>query len=412
MEHTNLFLYENESALIADYPDGKVDYPIPGVAYGRASGDTKAKVFFNKSITNYSITIHSQDRRGIPLADDYSIQSPDVLSRKTVRVKVKPNIIEGYRPVNSPEVFEASGDCEHTIFYLKATAYTLTINHMFSGESLTSATTINITDIFEEDVVRVKVEPVSIPGYTAETVYIYISGDTEYDLEYEKSCFSFTYVDLGLPSGTLWATCNLGASEPWEAGNYYAWGEIETKTTFDWDNYKWYDSYEEEITKYNDDDGKYGLDDEHNTALMLSCGGDMPTYDDIWELVNYTDCSFVTIHGVGGALFEGNGNSIFVPHHGYKDGSTIINDFSRFWSLERQYLAWGFGFCDGGAGCFGYDRYLGLNIRTITRGNGDANNGEKGNGKSSVNETRKSNEKKIFFKPFSNVKTEEGENKK
>lgn len=46
------------------------------------------------------------------------------------------------------------------------------------------------------------------------------------------------YVDLGLPSGTLWATCNVGASKPEEYGNYFAWGEIEPKKTYGLDNYK------------------------------------------------------------------------------------------------------------------------------------------------------------------------------
>ena len=44
----------------------------------------------------------------------------------------------------------------------------------------------------------------------------------------------YGYVDLGLPSGTLWATCNIGANYPWEYGNYYAWGETKTKAVYDW----------------------------------------------------------------------------------------------------------------------------------------------------------------------------------
>ena len=50
------------------------------------------------------------------------------------------------------------------------------------------------------------------------------------------------YVDLGLPSKTKWATCNVGASKPEESGDFYAWGETEPKTNFSWANYKWNDS--------------------------------------------------------------------------------------------------------------------------------------------------------------------------
>ena len=50
------------------------------------------------------------------------------------------------------------------------------------------------------------------------------------------------YVDLGLPSGTLWATCNVGASKPEEYGNHFAWGETSPKEDYTWDTYQWYDN--------------------------------------------------------------------------------------------------------------------------------------------------------------------------
>ena len=55
-------------------------------------------------------------------------------------------------------------------------------------------------------------------------------------------------VDLGLPSGTIWAACNLGASSPEEYGNYYAWGETELKDYYSWDTYKF--GKEDNLTKY------------------------------------------------------------------------------------------------------------------------------------------------------------------
>ena len=52
------------------------------------------------------------------------------------------------------------------------------------------------------------------------------------------------YVDLGLPSGTLWATCNIGADSPYEKGLYFAWGEVEPKEDFTWENYRFFEGYE------------------------------------------------------------------------------------------------------------------------------------------------------------------------
>ena len=80
------------------------------------------------------------------------------------------------------------------------------------------------------------------------------------------------WVDLGLPSGTKWATCNVGATKPEEYGNYYAWGETETKTTYNWSTYKWCNGSAETQTKYctNSDygtvDNKTVLDLEDDAA--------------------------------------------------------------------------------------------------------------------------------------------------
>ena len=61
---------------------------------------------------------------------------------------------------------------------------------------------------------------------------------------------SHEYVDLGLPSGLLWATCNVGADSPDDYGDYFAWGETETKSDYDWDTYKWCNGSENTLTKY------------------------------------------------------------------------------------------------------------------------------------------------------------------
>ena len=83
-------------------------------------------------------------------------------------------------------------------------------------------------------------------------------------------------VDLGLPSGTKWATCNVGATAPEEYGDYFAWGETEPKTTYDWNTYKWatatwdatYESWQlETLTKYCTS-GEYGTVD-NKTVLDL-----------------------------------------------------------------------------------------------------------------------------------------------
>ena len=159
-----------------------------------------------------------------------------------------------------------------------------------------------------------KIEPLSIPGYTAEAVYIWVSGDTTYDLEYEESAYEA--IDLGLPSGTKWASMNVGASAPEDFGGYYAWGEVEEKDTYSEATYRFFNSSDNSFTKYNSTDGKSVLDPEDDIAYV-EMGGDwhIPTIVQIYELLEYTTSAITTVNGVSGVELTSteNGNSIFLP---------------------------------------------------------------------------------------------------
>lgn len=86
----------------------------------------------------------------------------------------------------------------------------------------------------------------------------------------------YEYVDLGLPSGTLWATLNIGAFNIYDPGYYYAWGELETKSYYDFDNYEF--RKEGDIQKYNNKDHKKILEPVDDTAHCLWGGNwKMPT---------------------------------------------------------------------------------------------------------------------------------------
>ena len=142
------------------------------------------------------------------------------------------------------------------------------------------------------------------------------------------------YVDLGL--SVKWATCNVGADNPWNLGDFFAWGETEPKGgTY---NYKWYDS-EGGYTKYCDIDNKFFLDTADDAAIA-NWGGDwrMPTYGELQELV--TNCIWTeTIQkGVLGYNVRGeNGNSIFLP----KTNENTVDHLNGcdYWScvLDQEY---------------------------------------------------------------------------
>ena len=136
------------------------------------------------------------------------------------------------------------------------------------------------------------------------------------------------FVDLGLPSGTKWATCNVGANSPIEFGSYYAWGETEPKDNYSWATYKYSNN------GINDDDSRltkycsvssYGDNGFTDNLTVLQASDDaakvnwgdswrMPTYDEIVELKSNCTFRWVTTHGVTGAKVTGpNGKFIFLP---------------------------------------------------------------------------------------------------
>ncbi len=130
------------------------------------------------------------------------------------------------------------------------------------------------------------------------------------------------YVDLGLPSGTLWATCNVGANSPEEYGDYFAWGETEPKSDYDWNTYFDTDDGGDSFKKYNNYGGLTELLPEDDAATVnWGSGWQMPSSDQIEELCkkNYTTTEWTQVNGVNGRKItsKSNGNSIFLPAAGW-----------------------------------------------------------------------------------------------
>lgn len=133
-----------------------------------------------------------------------------------------------------------------------------------------------------------------------------------------------TYVDLGLPSGTLWATCNVGANSPTEYGKYFAWGETEgyygdEEHDFSWGTYKYSDENGSVFTKYNPQDGLSVLE-LSDDAAHANMGGDwkMSNSTQMDELFNETDNEWIDDYqgsGINGRVFTSktNGNTMFIP---------------------------------------------------------------------------------------------------
>ncbi len=144
---------------------------------------------------------------------------------------------------------------------------------------------------------------------------------------------SYDFVDLGLDDGTLWATCNVGATKPYEIGDYFAWGETEPKSEYTADNYKWVERVDGTLkyTKYNNDrslgtfDAKFTLYPEDNAAYVnMGENWTMPSAREWIALSNACEWTWMDNYqgsGISGVLGTSkyNNNTIFLPAGGEID---------------------------------------------------------------------------------------------
>lgn len=145
------------------------------------------------------------------------------------------------------------------------------------------------------------------------------------------------YVDLGLPSGTLWATCNVGASKPEEFGSRFAWGETETKQEYSYENYKWGNGTYKSMTKYCIN-SEYGTIDNKTTlelsddAAYIHWGGKwrMPIHEEMVELAANCSAEFTEVNNAKVYKLTGpNGKFLYLPADvTYSDCAT------SYWTTE------------------------------------------------------------------------------
>lgn len=150
-------------------------------------------------------------------------------------------------------------------------------------------------------------------------------------------------IDLGLPSGTKWACCNVGATAPEDYGGYYAWGETSEKSEYGWETYKWCNGTNRSLTKYCANsqygmiDGKTVLDLSDDVAHMrMGNLWRMPTIEQIQELNKYCIWKWTQQNGVNGRLVTGyNGAQVFLPaprNRRDADGNYFEEDLGVYWS--------------------------------------------------------------------------------
>ncbi len=281
----------------------------------------------------------------------------------------------------------------------KKAVYTISVSATEGGTATTSAesvehgTYITLTATPDEGYVfkcwTVNGEIVSVKssyGTTANANSEFVANFIKYADGVTGSENGHDYVDLGLPSGTRWATCNVGATTPEEKGNYYSWGETETKESYTLGTYKYYGG--DVPTKYALDPADSGFDDEQfidkkialeasDDAATVNWGGKwrMPTKAEAKELVDYCTWTSWTQNGVSGYKVTSNinGNSIFLPKAGGyvgTDGAFYSNGW-YYWTSSLDIDDNEYAYYMKGNAITTYDRYRGQTIRAVCPANGE-----------------------------------------
>ena len=214
--------------------------------------------------------------------------------------------------------------------------------------------------------------------------YVTNAQATYYGGEIIFTTLDYGYIDLGLPSGLLWATCNVGAETPESYGNYYAWGETQPKSVYGWSTYQYciYSRASHLLIKYcnNSSYGYNGFTDNLTTlkpiddAATANWGGAwrMPAKEEWQELLNNTTSTWTIQNGVNGWLFTAsNGNSLFLPAAGVRregnldDVGSAGNYRSSSLVTDNPYYAWSFNFNSDGCNMFDNNRAYGRSVRAV-----------------------------------------------
>jgi hypothetical protein len=190
------------------------------------------------------------------------------------------------------------------------------------------------------------------------------------------------WVDLGLPSGLLWAERNVGATLTEDYGHYFAWGETQPKDVYDWSTYRYCNGGSDQLTMYCGN-SEYGYEGFTDNLTILQPGDDAatanwgdgartPTKEEWEELISHTTVQWTTRKGVEGRLLTGsNGNKLFLPASGYYRNGSLRGTGIRgyYWSssllTDNPGKACNFFFNSDDQRMADNDRYNGYSVRAV-----------------------------------------------
>ena len=316
---------------------------------GMVTGDTR--VVIGEDMTQYTLTVSSNN-------DAMGTVSGGGVYWVNMDVGISATPAAGHRfkqwndgNTQNPRTVTVQGDATYTAEFEVTPIQTIAVA-VADGQS-SWGTVSGGGDYPKDQVVSISATPNAgyrfvrwYDGNTENPRSITVVDDATYTVEFEE--IPVTWVDLGLPSELLWAASNLGADNPEEYGDYYAWGETTPKQSYSWGSYGFCRGTSTTFTKYcqNPTQGYGGYTDnlttlqpEDDAAIVILGGGArIPTPAEWQELIRNTTRANDTVNGVVGCRFTSrvNGNSIFIPYSGYKSNASTSYSGSQayLWSAS------------------------------------------------------------------------------
>ncbi len=318
---------------------------------GKVTGDTR--VVIGEDMAEYTLTVASNN-------DAMGTVSGGGVYWVNMDVSISATPAAGHRfkqwndgNTQNPRTVTVQGDATYTAEFEVTPIYTITVA---VADGHTSMGTVSGSGSYLADL-TVSISATPSTGYrflqwndgnTQNPRPLTVVGNATYTAQFEE--IPVTWVDLGLPSELLWAASNLGADNPEEYGDYYAWGETTTKKWFSWANYIHCKGLGTAIyllaTKYCNvaDYGFEGytdtltrlLPEDDAATVILGGGARIPTAAEWKELNDNTTQANDTLNGVAGRRFTSrvNGNSIFIPFAGAYQESTLSSGSACLWSAS------------------------------------------------------------------------------
>lgn len=301
---------------------------------------TKYKTFTTKEVVNVTSAGEASDIKHFSAVLSASVHTEGVNTRDNVYV--------GLAWSATKEAISADGNFESrktSVQHVEDGVFTVSLNDLSEGTTyyFASFTLVGGVYVFS-----------SVKEFTTDVVRLETGA-----------------VDLGL--SVKWAGCNIGATSPEEYGDYYAWGETTTKSNYTESNSVTYGLSISELESRGIIDAAGNLTAAYDAATA-NWGEDwrMPTLDEMRELINECEWEWTYVNGVNGRLLTGpNGNSIFLPAAGFRDGTSLsrAGSYGVYWSAtpySKNYSAFDLYFYSGYCGWVGDGRYGGFTVRPVS----------------------------------------------